>query len=136
MFESLSRSDGDHQCSWVSKSDIFARENDHSANDEPSVFARFKHSRQIIRGGLRIAAAQAFDKCTDNVVVIVAAVSQSACAKCRFNMFNENLLGVRQSDRHFKRCQYLTSVSPRSFGEKIFRIESCGGSHRSETTVN
>ena len=72
VFERVAGGHRDHQRRRVGQADVLAGEDDHPAGDEPGVLAGLEHPRQVVDGGLRVAAAHRLDERADDVVVLVA----------------------------------------------------------------
>ena len=71
-FAGLHRGDGERQRLRVGVADVFAREDDEPAGEEPHVFAAFEHAGEPVDAGVGVAAADAFDQGAGGVVVVVA----------------------------------------------------------------
>ena len=71
-FHSLLRCDCELQRCRISKTDIFAGENNDASRDETEIFAGVKHFCQPVHRAFFIGPPHAFDKRTDRVVVRVA----------------------------------------------------------------
>ena len=60
---------GEQQSVRVGQSDVFGGEDDEPAGNEFGVFPGIEHAGEVVDGGVRVAAAYAFDESGDDVVV-------------------------------------------------------------------
>lgn len=65
------RGDRERQCMRIGEADVFRGEDDEAASDEPRIFAAGEHFRQPVEGGVRVAAANAFDERGNRVVMFI-----------------------------------------------------------------
>ena len=62
MLDRLRRSDCNEQRARVGVADVLGREHDHAARDEARVLARLEHRREVVDGGVGVAAAHRLDE--------------------------------------------------------------------------
>ena len=88
MLDGLRRRDGDEQRAWIGVPDVLGREHDHSSRDEARVLASLEHRREVVHGGVRVAAAHRLDERGREVVVRVGAlvVDDRTLARCIFDV--------------------------------------------------
>ena len=68
----LGRGDRERQRLRVGDTNVFSRRDDHASRDEARVLPRLDHPRQVVQGGVGVAAANRLDERADDVVVLVA----------------------------------------------------------------
>ena len=62
----------DSDCVRIGKPRVFAGRNQHAAEDKMRILACAHHACKPVHCGIRVAAAQGFYECRNNVVVVVA----------------------------------------------------------------
>ena len=82
--------------------------------------------RQVVDGGLRIAAAHALDERADHVVVVVAAVSQRTGAERRLDVAELDRAGVGEGARDLQGGQHLAPVAAGAVDEVFDRFGGRG----------
>ena len=70
--DGLRRSHSRLQRRGIRHADVLAREDHETPCDEARVLPRLDHARQVVEGGVDIAAAHALDEGADDVVMLVA----------------------------------------------------------------
>ena len=85
--------DGDEQCARIGVADVLGREHDHAPRDEARVLSALEHRREVVDGGVGIAAAHRLDERGGEVVVRVRALVVESRPLAR------GVLDVRLGDR-------------------------------------
>ena len=102
--------------------DVLAGEDDHPPGDEAGVLAGLQHPRQVVDGGLRIAAAHALDERADDVVVVVASVAQRAGAERRLDVLDVDRARRRERAGDLERGEHLPTVAAGTIDEQVDRL--------------
>ena len=111
VFKRLGSRHRNHQRLGVGHADVFAGQHNEAPHDEASVFASLEHARQPIQTCIGIAAANALDERTDDVVMVISPVSQRTGAKRRLDMLKRHRMRMSERTGHLEGGEHLTPIA-------------------------